>query len=80
MNDLSKRIRKVTIPTNLGPCHYTVDEPSPFSVSGAVVYAIDQGRLTINGDPIDHYLGYDDEDNIIFSINCMIPCTVEYFT
>ena len=43
-----------------------------------MIVKIVKGFIRINGDPEDHYLGYNDKGEVIFSVNCLIPCVITY--
>ncbi len=42
------------------------------------IATIKQVGLRITGDPYDHYCGFDNVGEMLFSINCLAPCEVLY--
>lgn len=42
------------------------------------IAAIKKVGIRITGDPFDHYCGFDDAGQMLFSINCLTPCEVLY--
>jgi hypothetical protein len=58
---------------------YTVDHPvlcQDFTSGVYEVASIRKEAIWIAGDPFDHYVGRDHERNVIFQINCRVPCEV----
>lgn len=67
-------IRQVTLVTTQGTKTYRVGD----NVNGRIVNAINVVSLYFTGDPYDHYAGYDKDGEMLFSVNCLCPCEVEY--
>lgn len=67
-------IKSLTIVTAVGV--------KTFELTGMVgekqIAAIAKEPLYITGDPYDHYIGRDDDGDMIFSVNCLAPCEIEY--
>jgi hypothetical protein len=42
------------------------------------VWSIKKEPIYITGDPYDHYVGRNDEGEMLFSVNCLVPCDIEY--
>ncbi len=81
MSDTNKQINNITVITQPGPCFYTINARVPMirnETGLPLVKKIVKGYLSITGDPYDHYLGYSESGELLFSINCMVPCIVEY--
>lgn len=51
-------------------------------VSGMVgenqIATIKKEMLFITGDPYDHYIGRNKDGEMVFSVNCLVPCEIEY--
>lgn len=67
-------IRQLTLVTTQGVKTYAVGE----HVNGRKINAITVASLYFTGDPFDHYCGYDKDGEMLFSVNCLCPCEVEY--
>lgn len=67
-------MKKVTIITAQGVKSYEVGE----HLRNGIIDVIKSSSLYFNGDPFDHYCGYDASGKMLFSINCLVPCEVEY--
>jgi hypothetical protein len=76
MSDEPREIDDITIPTAQGVGTYTIGRKHTFTEQ--VIYKIVKSFIKVDGDPYDHYLGYSEEGDLIFSINCLIPCVVTY--
>jgi len=48
--------------------------------NGETIHKIALESLYFTGDPFDHYVGRNKKGAMIFSVNCLCPCDVEYFT
>ena len=69
-------IKEVTIVTAQGVKAHTLGEF--FNVG--IITDIKISQLWFQGDPYDHYCGYDLNGTMLFSINCLVPCEVVYCT
>lgn len=69
-----KNIRSITIVTAQGVKHYQVGD----KVNDEPVDRITMAELYFQGDPFDHYIGYTSNGKALFSINCLVPCVIEY--
>lgn len=49
-----------------------------FNPDEQVIDQINLSQLHVNGDPFDHYCGYNADGKMIFSVNCLAHCTVVY--
>lgn len=58
-------------------CIINTEGSKRFAV-GADIKRIEMMALYFNGDPYDHYIGYNVDGEVVFSINCLIPCEVNY--
>lgn len=67
-------IGQITIITTAGAKSYRVGD----MIDGERVDKIAQGELYFQGDPFDHYIGRADSGTMLFSINCLVPCVIEY--
>lgn len=67
-------ILRVDIVTTVGAKTYAVGD----NLNGKTVAKIGVVSLHFQGDPFDHYIGYSKDGEMIFSINCLTPCVVEY--
>lgn len=67
-------ITQLTVVTQQGVKFYTVGH----DLNGEKIHFIDKGYLYSTGDPYDHYLGLNEKGDLIFSVNCMCPCDIEY--
>jgi len=76
MPDTNKKIQQVTVVTQPGPSYHEVGKR--FSFTNNVIYKIVKGSIDITGDPFSHYLGFGVNGDLLFSINCMVPCVVGY--
>lgn len=67
---MKAQIKSVRAVTAQGPgCLYEV---------GTEIVRIQINTLHVQGDPYDHYCGYSANDEMLFSINCLVPCEVTY--
>jgi len=76
-----KKINNITIITQPGPCTYAINQPVPMTCNESslpIIKEIKMGYIRITGDPYSHYMGYSEDGELLFSINCMIPCIIEY--
>lgn len=65
----------ITIVTAQGVKEYIVGYP----LNGGTIWRIKKDVFVIDGCPKEHYCGYDkDSGQMLFSINCDVPCVVEY--
>lgn len=67
-------IKEITIVTTVGAKSYRIGD----MISGERVDEIAKGELHFQGDPFDHYIGKADSGKMLFSINCLTPCVIEY--
>lgn len=67
-------IYNITIVTAQGVKLYQIGE----MVNGVRLHKIESGYLHFTGDPFDHYIGYAETGEILFTINCLVPCIVEF--
>lgn len=74
---LNAMIREIAIVTGPGVKVYRVGN----KLNGEVVRRIKMASIEITSDlpPVGHYCGYGEAGNMLFSINCLIPCEIEYF-
>ena len=75
MPDRNKNIQQITVVTQPGPSYHEVGKR--FSFTNNVIHKIVKPFILITGDPFSHYLGFDEKGNLLFSINCMIPCILD---
>ena len=61
--------------TAIGAKTYTVGD----SLQGGVVDVIKISDIFYQGDPYDHVCGFDSNGKLLFSVNCLAPCDIEYF-
>jgi hypothetical protein len=69
-------IKELTIVTAQGVKMYYIGQ----EIQGRLLSAIEVRPLLFTGDPFDHYCGFDDKGEMLFSVNCLAPCVVEYST
>lgn len=67
-------ISQVTIITVQGVKSYNVGD----NIGGRKIHTIEQKALYFQGDPFDHYVGYAETGDMLFSVNCTVPCDVTY--
>lgn len=67
-------IHRIDLVTSSGAKTYLIGD----KVNGKNIDRIGVVSLHFQGDPYDHYVGYTKEGEMIFSINCLTPCVVEY--
>lgn len=67
-------ISQVTIVTAQGVKSYHVGD----LVDRKKIHTIEQRPLYFQGDPFDHYVGLSEDGEMLFSVNCNIPCDVTY--
>lgn len=68
-------IKSVTIVTSEGVKMYV----TAGLVQDKVIAYIIKAPIHITGEPFDHYVGFDKEHNMLFSVNPACPCVVEYY-
>jgi hypothetical protein len=68
-------IKELTIVTAAGVKPYRVGQ----MINDKRIAVIRMTQLIFTGDPYDHYCGYDDKGNMLFSVNCLCPCEIEYY-
>ena len=69
-------MKQITIVTTQGVSIYRVGQKM---LGGeAIIERIEIKPLYFTGDPFDHYCGFDKDGNMLFSINCLVPCEVIY--
>lgn len=71
-------IRKLTIITAQGVNCYEVGRPMYYQDDKRVIEKIEIKPLYFQGDPYDHYCGFDENGEMMFSVNCLAPCEVIY--
>lgn len=69
-------IRNITIVTQCSAKTYSLGD----SLNGVELTMIIKDTLSFTGDPFDHYIGLSANGDILFSVNCLVPCVVEYET
>lgn len=69
-----KDIISVVCASQYQPVNYIVGN----MVNGLIVDRIKINTMRINGDLYEHFCGYDKNDDMLFSINCLAPCVVTY--
>ena len=42
------------------------------------IHKIELGQLCFTGDPFCRYIGYDENGKMLFSVDPLLPCDVEY--
>lgn len=67
-------IKSIAIVTAAGAKTYSLGD----NVNGAYINEIKQADIRFTGDPYDHYIGLSKSGEMLFSINCLVPCEVEY--
>lgn len=67
-------INKIDIVTQSGASSYWVGK----IIGNCEVSEIKRAAIKFTGDPFDHYCGYNKKGEMLFSINCLCPCVVEY--
>jgi hypothetical protein len=67
-------ISELTIVTAQGVKTYHAGD----TVNGRQIDKIRLAELYFTGDPFDHYIGYTKEGDMIFSVNCLVPCEIVY--
>jgi hypothetical protein len=72
---MERKILSVTVVVSQGAKVYAVGDTMP---NGKVIERINQADLHFTGDPYDHYCGLASDGEMLFSINCLVPCVVEY--
>ena len=70
----NKPIRELNVVTCAGVKTYRVGD----KCGNKQIAEICKGILRVVGDPYDHYLGLDDAGELLFSVNCLAPCDIEY--
>lgn len=68
-------ISKITIVTGQGVKSYTLGQEIGHKKP---IHCIRKEPISFTGDPYDHYVGRDDAGNVLFSINCLVPCDIVY--
>ena len=72
-----ERIKAVTVVTAQGVNTYRVDSKT-IGFERFIVDKITMEARHINGDPYDHFCIYDVDGELRTTINCLVPCEVEY--
>ena len=67
-------IEKLSVVTAMGSKCYSVGH----EIGGKEIAKIELSYIRFTGDPYDHYCGYDDKGKMLFSVNCLVPCEIEY--
>jgi hypothetical protein len=67
-------IRQITVVTNQGAHSYWLG----MEIDRVPIHEIRKSELLFTGDPYDHYIGYSKTGQMLFSINCLCPCDVQY--
>lgn len=68
------KIKSVSIINAQGVKSYSIGD----IVNDKKIHTIEICQMHFTGDPYDHFVGKDDSGNFLFSINCLIPCQIEY--
>ena len=74
MNLLSKPIKEISLVTSEGAATYFVGQ----DVNGSIVKSITVYSINFDGDPYEHYCGFNELGQLIFSINHNCPCLVKW--
>ena len=67
-------IQEITIVTAAGVKTHTIGS----KVNGKIIHNIKRAPLYFQGDPFDHYCGYDETGDLLFSVYPLTPCEVVY--
>lgn len=67
-------ISQVTIITVQGVKTYQVGD----NIGGRKIHTIEKRPLYFQGDSFDHYVGLSEDGQMLFSVNCTVPCDVTY--
>jgi hypothetical protein len=70
----NRQIQSITAITPQGSRTYCIND----TLNGHRIVSIRIVSLSFTGDPYDHYAGYSKSGDMLFSINCLIPCNIEY--
>lgn len=70
------KIKEVHVVTGVSANSYGVG----MSLHGKKIQRIELGILRTNGDPFEHYIGYDEDGRMLFSVDKLCPCDVVYNT
>ena len=70
-----REIRRIVIATAQGVDQYYLGQHYK---SETYVATIKQEDLYYNGDPFSHFVGRDKSGDVLFAINCLVPCIIEY--
>jgi hypothetical protein len=73
---METQITYLAIVTVSGVKTYTLGD----MINGKALNKIRLAELHFTGDPFDHYCGYDKDGEMLFSVNCLVPCEVVYNT
>jgi hypothetical protein len=68
-------IQSVTIVTTAGGKSYAIGDTIQ---NAGKITRIKVDDLHFQGDPYSHYIGYGENGEMLFSVNCYVPCVVEY--
>lgn len=69
-------IKSVHVITVQGVKSYNIGD----KIDGKSIHTIEKRALHFQGDPYDHYIGISEDGQLLFSVNCLIPCDVTYLT
>ena len=67
-------IKSLTIVTAQGVKTYEIGQ----RLNCSTIIEIKKAFIYITGDPFNHYCGYDSKGKMLFSVNCLAPCDIEY--
>lgn len=67
-------IKEINIITSMGAKSYRVGQ----KINVSVVDNIKMDYIAFTGDKYSHYCGYDIDGKMLFSVNCLCPCEIEY--
>jgi hypothetical protein len=71
---MEREIKQLSIVIIDGIRTYQIND----EINGSKITKIVLGELYFNGDPFDHYIGYNEKGGMIFSVSCLCPCDVVY--
>lgn len=67
-------IQSITIVSQQGVKVYSIGD----RVNNSILNKIEIETIAHQGDPFDHYIGRTEDGKLLFEVNCLIPCVVEY--
>lgn len=69
-------MKRITIVTSQGVCIYEAGSKMP--LTDKVISVIKLTPLYFTGDPFDHYCGFAENGEMLFSVYPLTPCVVDY--